>query len=134
MKKLLLIASMMMSASAFAGYVTGDKIEFQADSAFVSAVFSKSLCLDGDTYRAVINKCTEWQNDGGGDRTCVATAKVEVAQPANSTRQRCAQYNDGDCTKWITVAYNQSPVRTVSYYNSQDDLVKTATVTIPSCQ
>ena len=139
MKKLIILASLLMSTSAF-GYVTGDKIEFQGVSTFVSAAFNKSLCLDGDTYNAVVTLCTEWERDSDDDRICVAREKFAVTQPMTSTRQRCAQFegdnSGGDCIKWVTVPYVQKPVREVKYYRNNDDdssPYKTEIITIPSC-
>ncbi len=139
----MIIASLLMSGTAFADFYVGDKIEFQGESAFVSAVFSKSLCLDGDTYRANITKCAKW-NYASGDKTetCAQYVKVEGAQPVNSTRQICAQYESdssgGDCIAWKTVAFTQKPVRNVQLIkdtNSSGDgeVVKSFTVTVPSC-
>jgi len=131
----MIIASFLMSASAFAATYAGDKIEFQADSAFVSAVFSKSLCLDGDTYKAVITKCTQWKNQHG-ESTCVASAKVAASQPAASTREICTARDgrEGNCTAWATVPYVQSPVKNVQVYSANDgNLIKEFTVTVPSC-
>ncbi len=143
MKLFILLAAVigMNVASANAGYVTGDKILFQADSTFVSAVFSKSLCLNGDTYEATINKCAEYRNRGNDEGLeCVAFVKVKAFQPMVSTRQRCAQFESdssgGDCAKWETVPFVQNPVRTVQYWAGSDDserVVKTAKVTIPAC-
>ena len=101
--------------------VAGDKINFQKESAFVSAVFSKTLCL----------------NDGQGERSCLETVKVQARQPMKSTTQRCAAYEgeagEKTCVAWITVPFVQNPVRNVSFYNQDQELIKTATVTIPAC-
>ncbi|MCO4794006.1 MAG: hypothetical protein KC493_09850 [Bacteriovoracaceae bacterium] len=135
MKTLILLA-VLFSSTAFAS-VTGDKIHFQSDSTYVSAVFSKTLCLNGDTYEAMITKCMEWTNDD--DRDCVRYGKVFATQPMNSTRQRCAQYSGGDddrCREWVTVPYVQSPVRTVKWYRDSDNkdvLIRTEIVTVPAC-
>lgn len=117
--------------------VAGDKINFQKESAFVSAVFSKTLCLNGDVYEATITKCAKWQNDGQGERSCLETVKVQARQPMKSTTQRCAAYEgeagEKTCVAWITVPFVQNPVRNVSFYNQDQELIKTATVTIPAC-
>ena len=135
MKKLLLLAAL-FSSTAF-GYVTGDKILFQKDSTYVSAAFSKSLCLNGETYEAMIRKCFEWRTSDD-DRRCVDWRKVKAFQPMHSTRQRCATFGGGDddrCTSWVTVPFYQSPERTVTYYNNNDDndIVKVEEITIPNC-
>lgn len=130
MKKFLALALLFISVSASA-YVTGDKIHFQKDSTYVSAVYSKSLCLDGDTYRAVISKCLQWSN--GDDRTCLRTGKVRATQPMVSTRQRCAVQGEDRCQRWETVRYVQDPVRTVTFFNSNGDELKTETVIVKAC-
>jgi len=137
MKKLLLIAALF--ASTANAYVTGDKIHFQADSTFVSAAFSKTLCLNEETenYEATITKCVEWTNDD--DRDCVEYGKFFAVQPMESTRQRCARFGGGDddrCMVWITVPYIQNRVKTVKWYRNNDDdsqPYKVTTVRIPSC-
>lgn len=139
MKMLMILAAVlgMNSVSAHAAeYVTGDKILFQSVSTYVSAVYSKSLCLNGDTYEAQVNECTEWRNRGDNGPECVATRKVLATQPMVSTRQICTREGGRDggvCLNWETVEFVQSPVRTVKFYNSHDQLIKTAQVTIPAC-
>ncbi len=140
MKMLMILAAVLgmntVNAHAYE-YVAGDKILFQSVSTYVSAVFSKSLCLNGDTYEALVNECTEWRNRGNDNGPeCVAFKKVTAYQPMASTRQRCAEYTGRDqnhCAVWETVDFVQSPVRTVKFYNSNDQLIKTAKVTIPAC-
>lgn len=143
MKNLILAISLFVAGTAQASLMpVGDKIEFQANSTFVSAVFSKSLCLNGNTYEATINKCVEQRYRGDEEGfECVKFAKIQAFQPMKSTRQRCAEYtgkDDKDCAKWITVPYVQKPVRTVKWYrvsnDGSDDYVKTTTVTIPACK
>jgi len=135
MKLIALLATLLSFSSAFAyTSVSGDKIHFQSESTYVSAVFSKSLCLDGDTYEAVINKCVEWTNND--ERRCVRNIKITAYQPMKSTRQRCAEFGGGDdkdCTRWETVAYVQSPVRTVKFLDEDDRVIKTQKVTVPAC-
>ncbi|MCR9204352.1 MAG: hypothetical protein NXH75_07240 [Halobacteriovoraceae bacterium] len=128
--KSLIAAIALVSTSAFAGNVVGH-IHFQSESTWVNAYYSKSLCLDGDTFRATITKCMEWSN--GDDRRCVRRGKVQAAQPQESTRQRCASRNDDTCTEWETVRYFQSENVTVKFYNNDDDLVRTKNITVPAC-
>lgn len=131
MKGLLFIAAFLFSANVFAyTYVTGDKIEFQSESSFVSAVFNKTLCFDGADYHAMITKCVQWSNDGD---TCTERARVAATQPAQSTRLRCAYYEGDDCADWDRVSFYQSPNLTVRYYDSGDRVVKTENVTVRSC-
>lgn len=136
MKNLVIGLALLSSASAFAErdtYFTGDKIEFQKNSTFVSALYSKSLCLNGDTYEAIINKCVEYTNDD--ERRCVKTIKIKAFQPVESTRQRCAEFggrDDDRCVEWETVPYVQSPVRMVKFYEGST-VVRTQKVVIPAC-
>lgn len=131
MKKLLLVAVALLSTSAFAyTSVSGDKINFQSESTFVSAIFNKSLCFDGESFHATITKCVKWeQNDRGN---CLRFAKVNASQPAVSTRQVCADDRD-NCGSWRTVRYVQSPVLTVKYENDNGSVIRTQKVTVRSC-
>jgi hypothetical protein len=137
MKALILLVAL-LSSTAFAS-VSGDKIHFQKHSTWVSAAFSKSLCLDGETYHSKIRKCFEWNRDDDDKRTCVDYRIIDATQPMKSTRQRCANYssdNDGgNCTEWITVPYIQSPVRTVTFYrhNDDNDVDRVEIITVPAC-
>lgn len=143
MKKLLILASLMMSASAFA-YTSGDKIIFQGQSANVSAVYNKTLCHDGENYYASVTICAEWEHSNSDDRsTCVQRITVDAVQPMTSTRQRCAKVasdsSSNSCDLYETVEFFQSPVRTVKFFpntGSSDNPrpYKTETVVIPNCQ
>ncbi|MEC7275899.1 MAG: hypothetical protein VXV96_06230 [Bdellovibrionota bacterium] len=130
MKKLI-VAAALLSSSAFAGSIVGH-IHFQSASTWVNAYTSKSLCLDGSTYRATVNKCLRYERDGG-ERTCVRRGKVAISQPMESTRQRCARMSDDTCVSYETVRYVQSPNVLVKFYDNDDNLVRTKTVTVPSC-
>lgn len=134
MKNLLVLASLLFATSAMAGFVTGDKIHFQSESTYVSAVFNKTLCFDGESFHATFTKCIEWQRDQD-DRNCIKYGKITATQPQSSTRLRCAEYrgNDGDCKRWERVSYEQSEVRNVKYFNNDDDLIKEEKVIIPVC-
>jgi hypothetical protein len=128
--KSLIAALALVSTSAFAGSVVGH-VHFQADSTWVNAYYSKSLCLDGDTFRATITKCVKYSN--GDERRCLERAKFQAAQPQSSTRQRCARFEDDNCAEYITVPYFQSENITVKFYDNDDNLVKTKDITVPSC-
>lgn len=132
MKRLILIAGLLLGASAFAqDTVTGDKILFQAESTYVSALYNRTLCLDGEMYRAIITKCVAF--DRSEDRECIRYGKVAAEQPMYSTRQRCSGFSGDECEGYETVPFYQSPVRTVKFYRN-DDLVKTMEIAVPSCQ
>jgi hypothetical protein len=134
MKKLLVLGTILLTASAFAS-VEGDKIHFQKHSTWVSAVYSKSLCFDGENFKARLNKCLQWRN-GGDDRRCVKYGKITAVQPQESTRSRCVRWtgrDQGNCAKWETVTYFQSEVRDVKFYNDRDRLIKRETVVVPTC-
>lgn len=132
--KALIAAIVLFGSVSASAMVMGDKIHFQNNSTWVSSVYNKSLCLDGDLYEAVVSVCTKWSGNSD-DRNCVRRAKKKIFQPMTSTRQRCAQYTgrDGNCSKWITVDYTQDRVKEVSFYDSNDNLLYTKTVTIPDC-
>ena len=139
MKKLLLLVSLMMSASAFA-HTLGDKIHFQSDSAFISVLGNgNDLCFDGEYFHAKVPVCLKTRTSGADDDiTCVKWGKAQSSQPRVSTRLRCAQYDDDrdDCRRYEEIAYIQSPVRTVKFYETDDDserLVKTEVIEVPSC-
>jgi len=141
MKSLLILAIGLMSASAFADYMTGDKIHFQADSTWVNSYYSKSLCQDGENYYATISVCVEYRESSDGDRECARRGTKNAVQPLMSTRKKCAVRDwtddDNDCEQYETVEYYQSPVRTVKFFEAEDDssgrLVRTETYTIPAC-
>jgi len=128
-----------MSFSAFA-YVTGDKIEFQSESTFVSGLYNKSICHDGENYYATFRVCGQLSDDDDG-AACEAWETVSAVQPMTSTRQRCAELasdsSSSYCERFETVEYFQSPVRTVKFFNPNSDSnrpYKTETVVIPNCQ
>lgn len=128
--KSLIAAIALVSTNAFAGSVVGH-IHFQKASTWVNAYYSKTLCLDGDTFKAVVRKCVDWSNDD--DRNCTSYKKVMISQPQESTRQRCASRNDDRCTSWETVRYFQSENVTVKFYDNDDRLVRTKEITVPAC-
>ncbi len=138
MKGLILAVALMASAAASAG-VSGDKIHFQSISTWVSAVYSKSLCLNGDTYEALVNKCVEYRNAGDGDRICTRSVKAKAFQPMHSTRKVCARWtgrDDSNCVEYKVVPYVQKRVRTVTFYRDNDSgtPIRTQKVVIPNCQ
>lgn len=117
--------------------IKGDKIIFQKESAYVSAAYDKSLCLAGNTFKAVVTKCVATAKNASGNDVCVQTAKVAATQPVKSTAQRCVEFTGSDkqnCAKWETYALVQSPVRNVQWINESHTVVKTATITIPACK
>lgn len=133
MKALLASIVFLVSASAF-GYMTGDKIHFQKDSTWVNSYYNKTICLnDQDVYEAVVSICTKYVNNGDDDRTCVRRGSKKIYQPMVSTRLRCANWSNDNCSDWERVDYVQSPNRTVSFYNDSDDLLKTVSYTIKAC-
>lgn len=132
--KMALITLIVLAASFAQAMVSGDKILFQRDSTYVSAVYNKTLCLDGQTYRAVIAKCVSYS--GGDNDRCLRTAKVQASQPMHSTRKLCAETrgHGESCVRYKNVAFTQSPVRTVQFHDGDNNRVtKTVRVTIPAC-
>lgn len=135
--KALLLAVTLLGSNAFAAgyYTTGDKIFFQSASTWVSGL-GKNICLDGDTFRAVVTKCVAW---GGKEESyCQKQVKVEIAQAVNSTKTVCVDEGgreDSFCRKTEVVPYIQSPNLTVKYLNDRNDsLIKTVNVRVKDCQ
>ena len=141
MKKLMIIAAMLFSASALADQIVPRNAHytFQSASTWVNAVYNKSLCLNGDTYEATVLSCLAYREAGDGERECDKYGKIEISQPMVSTRQRCAQTDDdGDCESYETVEFVQEPTRTINWVRVDSDsgseyFVKSETLTVPAC-
>ena len=130
MKSLIVLAAL-ASTSSFAGVV--GHIHFQKASTWVNAFYSKSLCLDGKTYKAVISTCLKYEEDSEG-RTCVKRGMKNVSQPMVSTRLRCNGYSDDNCVSYERVSYVQSPNITVKFTDRDGDLIRTEDITVPNCK
>jgi len=131
--KSLIVLAVLASTSTFASVV--GHIEFQKASTWVNAFYSKSLCLDGKTYKATVSTCLKYENQGGDEgRVCVKRGKKNISQPMVSTRLRCNGYSSDDCVSYERVAFVQSPNITVKFFNNQDDLIRTEEITVPSCK
>ena len=131
MKKLI-VAAALLSSSAFAGSIVGH-IHFQSASTWVTAYTSKSLCLDGSTYRATVNKCLRYERNGG-ERTCVRRGKVAISQPMESTRQRCASFEEDECVEYERVPLKQSPKRILEIKDRDGSIKKLKKHVIPNCR
>lgn len=134
MKALILILVMGFSgeASAGVGGISGGHVHFQKFSTWVSPVYSKTLCVAGDHYRAELNVCEK--TSGGDSDSCQQFRKIRATQPLHSTREICVEERgDGNCVKWATVPYFQDPVRTVSITQG-DREVGQKTVVVPGCR
>lgn len=134
--KAILLLTLLVSTSVFArtNYgLRGDKIQFQKHSTWVSVVYNKTLCIDGETYFSDIRKCLEWERDSD-DRVCKKYGIVKATQPMHSTRQRCAQRNDDRCTEWETVKFTQKPVKEVSFLDEDGNVQYSKTYTVPNCK
>ena len=119
------------------GGITGGHIHFQSDSTFVSAVCSKTLCLDRDRFHAVINKCVARVEQGAREGECLRTEKAVATQPMNSTRMRCEVFSGTDqktCAKWVEVPYVQKPVLEVNYVDKDNRIIDRKTVVVPACR
>ncbi|NQY99819.1 MAG: hypothetical protein HRT45_04015 [Bdellovibrionales bacterium] len=134
--KLLVSLVILMSASYAQAYnVVGDKIHFQSDSTWVSAYYNKTICHDGETYAAEVNKCLKYRNVRG-DQECVEWGKGFIYQPITSTRVICVEErgDSGICQEWQTVEYHQSPTMVVEFYAERGErLIKKETITVPTC-
>lgn len=128
--KSLIAAIALISTNAFAGVI--GHVHFQKASTWVNAYYSKSLCLDGDTFRATVSMCLEYGQ--GDERPCLSYGKVKISQPQESTRQRCASHSEGDCQEWETVRYFQSENITVQFTDRNGNVTGTKDITVPNCK
>lgn len=133
--KLLVSLVILLSASYASAYdIVGDKIHFQQDSTWVSALYNRTLCHDGETYYAEVSKCVEWGGRGGDE--CTRREKGPIFQPITSTRVVCKEYRGRDdrCVEWETIEYHQSPTMVVEFYSERGNrLIKKETITVPVC-
>lgn len=125
-----------LHSSAGVGGISGGHVYFQRDSAYVPP-WSRSLCHNNFEFKAVINKCVEW-NESGDKSTCVTFEKVEATQPMESTSQRCKKYSTGGdqkyCEQWETARLFQGPVRTVNIVEGSDnEVIGTKKMVVPQC-
>ncbi len=144
MKKIIgTLVVLAFSSTAFASsMITGDKILFQKESAFVSAVYSKSLCFDGSAFHATVKKCVKYDSNSSDDRgDCRQYASVDAVQPAKSVRQVPVYESGSDDSMIIgykNVALNQSSTLNVKEYrqssDGSNDLIRSYSVTVPSCR
>lgn len=136
------ILPLLITYSTFAGvggisggtdkFQRGAHIEFQKESTWVNAEFSRTLCTDGTDYFAKLRKCTIRSNDD--EAACLSTELIEAQQPIVSQRQRCAlSSSNGNCKKWITVPFIQSPKRIVIPSEEQRE-GKEKKIVIPKCK
>lgn len=142
MKKIIgMLAVFAFSSTAFATTnIVGDKILFQKNNTYVSAVTSDSLCFDGDSFRATFTVCEKFVTTGSQDGKCLKSATVNGVQPAVSTRQVpvFSGPNDDTVDSYRTVKFVQSPNLNVKEYfvptSGSSKLVKSYSVTVPSCR
>lgn len=131
--KLLVALLVLASTSVFAKTVDGH-IHFQKASTYVSAYYNKTLCLDGDTFKAEVSTCTKKERDGEGETVCVRYGKKTISQPMQSTRTICARKSEDECLAYKTVPFFQSANVDVNVYSNQDVLVDSFVVTVPNCE
>jgi len=138
MKAILTVLMTLSFNSAFAkDYIDYGHIHFQSASTWVKA---ENVCSEGGMlYHKKKDFVTvEYCSDRGSNCKVV---KKALAQPMKSTRKRCDKYqgDNGSCTKWITVAYNQGTTK-AAVYRSFNDMVegrnpkKTFSYTVDRCE
>lgn len=128
MKTLVLVLSLVMAGSAFAGtdfeamswasllrsgkydVDYGDKVHFQKASFWVPS-FSKTLCTDGEFIYGG-TRTVEVCEGEDRDENC-RMKKVDLVQPIVSERQRCSVRDDNNCLAFETVVYSQSTNRMI---------------------
>lgn len=131
----------LLSFSTFAGvggisggtdkFQRGSHIHFQRESTWIHVEHSRTLCRTGDEYIAMLNKCVIRSNDDS--KECLKYEKTEAYQPMISERHRCDKYDsDGQCLKWITVPYIQSPKRIITP-KAESSRAREKKVIVPQC-
>lgn len=144
MKALLLVASLFVSAAAFAGeYTAYQGIIFQEASATIPA---NKVCIKGDV---LLHKTKEFAKivncEESGNNCSIYYRRLE--QPVSSTAQRCKAGVSGSDSKYgckgadlESYALVQGPVVKTYKYRSYNDLLdrknprSTGTYTIESCR
>ena len=122
----------MFSAHAGVGGISGGHINFQRNSTFVNALYSKTLCHDTYEFRTMSMICKKWSSDS--DRECILKVLEEITQPLESTRERCKERSDRKCVEWETIRFYQSPDRTIKILDDSRNVIKIKKLTIPICR
>lgn len=145
MKFLTLVASLIMSVSAFAGLADVSWTEIQNNRAryfvdspgafflnsnpralgtvykrFVSVDGFAKVCVAGDKiYGGTVQSCVKMKNGGRDGGQCVETEANQLWAPLSGTRQICARHGgrDGECREWKTVSYNIDTNVSVKVYD-----------------
>ncbi len=117
------------------GGMSGGHIQFQKESTFVHPLYHKSLCYDGDSFHAKVNKCVEWK-ESGDKSTCVRTQTVWAEQPRESKHQRCARSagDDGTCLAWEEVPLVQNPDRYFEFADEDGRVTKRVEFRVKDCR
>ena len=149
MKSLVLVLSFLVAGSAFANDFEAmswneildsnfydvdrsNKIHFQDAAVWVFAM-DKKLCTDGTfIYGGTVEKT--WTSEGN---QVIDTKKVDLVQPIVSERQVCVLPTEGNCAKYQTVVYRQSPNRVINildgYNGKNQKVLGNKSYSIPAC-
>lgn len=118
-----------LSGGSTQQFQRGDKIHFQEESTWVSVLYNKSLCHDGQDYWARVQKCAVEANDNG---KCLERQKVQIRQPLRSSKKRCKRSTRSQCVVWEDVPYIQAPKRIIEKQEGRAR-VQTIRKTVPRC-
>ena len=97
--------------------------------------------IDSDSWKSPTNpnydiikcKCLRYERNGG-ERTCVRRGKVAISQPMESTRQRCARFEEDECVEYERVPLKQSPKRILEIKDRDGSIKKLKKHVIPNCR
>ena len=119
-----------MQAMAGVGGVAGGNVLFQKHSVYVSPT-NRTLCHDGVSFRAVIEKCTKWSNLN--PNSCASTAEIEIFQPIVGVQKICVGNDSATCSEWGEMPFIQNPSRKVDLVDLNSRVRGTSTILVPRC-
>lgn len=119
-----------IQSMAGVGGVAGGNVLFQKESTYIS-LNDRTLCHNGVHYRAVIKKCTRWNDKN--QNACRSSEEKEIFQPIISVKQGCVGLNLERCSEWKELPFIQSPQRKVEIVGSNSRLLGHSIITVPSC-
>lgn len=112
-------------------YQRGSHILFQKESTYVSVIHSKTLCHNGQDFRASIKKCLDYDLSDKGK--CLFYETKLAYQPIRSTKSLCVEQEDSNCITSKEVPFYQSPKKIVDIYGSGDSLKSKKKINVPIC-
>lgn len=115
------------------GRLSGGKILFKKYSTSVSPIYSKSLCFDGDQFKARVSGCQLLTTQKERDN-CQSSKGIEVTQPMVDTRTVCAKKEKGEsCQEWVERPLIQSPTRLIQVLDNDGQEISEFEYRVPDC-